>query len=316
MKRVFVSLVFFASTLGAFGARADEVAIVSADQLFADGRRAADANDWPVACAKFARSYELEPSPGALLNLGDCEEHRDRLATAWRHFHKLADQLPDTDERKELATRRAAAVLARAPRLRVSRAHADTPCTVTRDGLVVAEATFGVAVPVDAGAHSLRVSAAGRKPAAYDLVLQDGELRNVEIDVGAVVAKDPPITAVITLPPPAPEPNAPVPRQRIAGWILVGAGATSFLVGLGFAGAALGAEGATKGLCVGSVCRDAGAVANHERAKTLALAADLMLGFGIALAATGVVLVLTAPRSRVAVSLAPWAGGLSLGGTF
>jgi outer membrane protein assembly factor BamD (BamD/ComL family) len=56
-------------------ARADE----SAESLYQQGRDAAQAQNWELACKKFKESHDREPAPGTLLNLGDCEEHQSKL---------------------------------------------------------------------------------------------------------------------------------------------------------------------------------------------------------------------------------------------
>lgn len=98
-------------------ARADGADREAADALFREGRLAADVGNYAVACPKFAESYRLDPAPGTLLNLGDCEENQGELALAQRHFRQLYDELPVADERKAIAGARARAVENRASRL-------------------------------------------------------------------------------------------------------------------------------------------------------------------------------------------------------
>lgn len=312
MRSVLVSLAALALITGAAHVvHASEADVAAADVLFTDGRRAADAGDWNTACAKFSQSYQLDPAPGALLNLGDCEEHRDHLASAWRHFRKLADGLPDTDERKALADRRAADVLGRAPRLKLLVANPSPTVTVTRDGAVVGRASFGVAVPVDAGSHTIVVRGPGLKPATYDVTLRDGETREL-----AVNAVDDTPSATAALAPPPPAASASTSPRAIVGWTILGAGGAGFVLGAVFGGVALSASSASDSLCTDGVCRTMGAVQDHERAKAFALATDITLGFGAALAVTGLVLVLTAPKQGRTVEVRATAGGIGLGGTF
>ncbi|MFO0567610.1 MAG: hypothetical protein U0263_18270 [Polyangiaceae bacterium] len=47
----------------------------AAEALFNAGRDAVKAGDYPTACAKFRESNRLDPAPGTVLNLADCEEH-------------------------------------------------------------------------------------------------------------------------------------------------------------------------------------------------------------------------------------------------
>src|SRR5450631_560862 len=96
-------------------ARADGADPAAADVLFREGRRDADAGNYALACPKFEESFRLDPAPGTLLNLADCEENRGQLTRAWQHFQQLTDELPATDERRPIAIARARALETRAP---------------------------------------------------------------------------------------------------------------------------------------------------------------------------------------------------------
>ncbi len=74
----------------------------SADSLFREGRRAADAGDYTVACVRFEQSYQLEPAAGTLLNWADCEEHRGESSLALQHFKRLEGELSTTDDRRPI----------------------------------------------------------------------------------------------------------------------------------------------------------------------------------------------------------------------
>ena len=86
-----------------------------AETLFREGRVAAEAGNYTVACPKFEESYKLDPAPGTLLNLADCEENRGQLVKAWQHFRLLHDRLPASDDRKVVAAVRAHALEQRLP---------------------------------------------------------------------------------------------------------------------------------------------------------------------------------------------------------
>src|SRR5262245_33924838 len=71
----------------------------AAEALFKEGRAASERRDYDVACAKFRESERMDPAPGTLLNLAECEENRNNLATAWALFEELAQRLPPHHER-------------------------------------------------------------------------------------------------------------------------------------------------------------------------------------------------------------------------
>ena len=62
------------------------VASPAAEKLFRDGKQFMQEGKLAEACEAFRKSQELESRSGTLLNLGDCEEKRGRIATAWELF--------------------------------------------------------------------------------------------------------------------------------------------------------------------------------------------------------------------------------------
>ena len=79
----------------------------AAEALFTEGRKAFDAGDYRIACARFAESQRLDPAVGTLINLAACNEKLDNLALAWEtwqqalraHFlWKDIDQPGETDK--------------------------------------------------------------------------------------------------------------------------------------------------------------------------------------------------------------------------
>jgi tetratricopeptide (TPR) repeat protein len=81
-----------------------------ADALFRDGRALATEGRLAEACERFEASGRLDPSVGALLNLGDCREQLGELAAArdaFRDAAALAASQPGDDAREAEARRRA-----------------------------------------------------------------------------------------------------------------------------------------------------------------------------------------------------------------
>ena len=147
---------------------------VTAEALFLQGRKDADAGLYVLACAEFEESNHLDPTPGALLNLADCEEKRGQLARAWQHFRQLYDELPSSDERRPLAESRALVLEQRTPKLRVVLS-SGPPATVKRDDTVLGLASLGASQPVDPGRHVVVVSSPGRRDQRYDVELAEGQ---------------------------------------------------------------------------------------------------------------------------------------------
>src|SRR5262245_34879408 len=64
----------------------------AARALFEEARKLAKAGDYAAACPKFDAVNRLYPSPGALLNSGDCREHLGLTASAWTQFGEAASE--------------------------------------------------------------------------------------------------------------------------------------------------------------------------------------------------------------------------------
>src|SRR5262249_2654152 len=116
--RAALSLACFVAVLGmAPRARAEGDDRAVAEALFDKGRAALKRGDLDAACAAFEESERLEPAPGTMFNLGDCEEKRGHIAVAWQWFEEASQKLSATDKRRALVVARAAALKARVPEL-------------------------------------------------------------------------------------------------------------------------------------------------------------------------------------------------------
>ena len=289
----------------------------AADALFREGRQAADAGNYAVACPKFEESYRLDPAPGTLLNLGDCEENRGQLARAWRHFRQLYDRLPATDDRRPIADARARAVEARAPKLRIVLT-ATSPASVTRDDVLVARGSLGISVPVEPGRHVVVVTSLGRHEKRYEVSVNEGEDKELSVSSGEPQA-DPGTTApvaVATLPAATAAPVAvqPPPRegsgQRTAAFVVGGVGLATFVTGTIFGVVALSRLSSANAACTGNVCASQDALSQFHGAQSFAIVSDVAIGFGIALIGTAVFLALTAPHGNATSASMPlWMGG-------
>jgi hypothetical protein len=264
-------------TLVARTAHADPADSAKAEALFRQGRAAAEAGNYAVACPKFEESYRLEPAPGTLLNLGDCEENQGQLVRAWQHFRQLHDELPASDRRKSLADRRAKAALVRAPKLRVVLASA-VPATVVRDDAVLDRASLGVRVPVEPGKHVIVVSAAGRRDNHYEVLVGDGEDKEIAVAVGEPDSK-PPVLHREAMHAPSSDGSA----RRTTTIVLGGVGLASVATG-----GALGVFAAAE-------------LANTRPAtqlQTPLVVGTVFIGAGIVLLGTALIVALTGDHSR------------------
>ncbi len=271
---------------------------VTAEALFREGRKDADAGLYARACAEFDESNRLDPAPGTLLNLADCEERRGQLAHAWQHFRQLYDALPPSDERRALAESRALDLERRTPKLRVV-LNGGPPATVKRDDTVLGLASLGASQPVDPGPHVVVVSSPGRRDRRYDVDLAEGQSKDLPVAAGEPLAGDsfapPSATGTGAIEPvAAPEPvhleGGHVPT---AAWVLGGFGAASLVTGAVFGVAALARLGSSNAHCTGNLCASQDGINQFHAAQSFALVADVTVGAGIACIGTAIVLAVT-----------------------
>jgi hypothetical protein len=178
----------------------------AAEALFDQGRDAMKRGDLDTACARFRASDQLDPAAGTRLNLGDCEERRGRVASAWEAFRAALAKMPAGDSRIAVAQARIAALKLRLPWLTLTLAPGAPPGTTVREGdkMLGTAATFGVPLPLDPGVHQLTVLAPGHAPRPMKVTLFEAKV------VSLVVA---PSLAERAAPPPPPHPGR-VPRDE------------------------------------------------------------------------------------------------------
>lgn len=118
------------------------------------------------ACLKFEESQRLGPSSGAAFNVARCSEQSGRTATAWAQYAAAETLAREQGKAKhQQAARRARQRLE--PKLsklviEVPEASRVAGLEIQRDGAPVEPASWGVAVPVDPGAHLVGATAPGR----------------------------------------------------------------------------------------------------------------------------------------------------------
>lgn len=131
-----------------------------AAKLFDEGRAAFKAGDLARACPAFARSYELEPVLGTLLNWAACLEKQEHFATAWLRFNDAIDwaQRTHESEREQFAREHAKALRASVSWLVLS---AGSELEAQVDGKPVRVSATAISLPVELGAHVIEVEQAG-----------------------------------------------------------------------------------------------------------------------------------------------------------
>lgn len=292
---------------------------VLAEALFREGRALMEQEKIPEACAKFAESYRLDRALGTLINLALCHEKEGRTATAWAEFNEAAaEAAAEKDDREPFARKHVAALAAELPRLALAvapEASALSSLEIRLDGAALGRAAWSSPLPIDPGEHEIRATAEGKKPWSAKVTIPKG----AGVTSLSVPALEDLPKANAEEPPPSPAPLSPAePRsgsaQRTLGWVAGGVGVAGLAVGAVFGLRALSLKSERDAHCSsGNLCDQEG-VDKDGDARSAATISTIGFVAGGVLAATGVVLVLTAPKGSTRVGVS--GRGLFVGGTF
>jgi hypothetical protein len=302
----------FAALVSSTAALAQSRDPSAAEALFRSAREAMARGDFANACTRFAESYRLDPAPGTLLNVADCEEKQGKVASSFTHFSEALEGLPKDDFRVAYAHERLRALEPRLPMLTVTVASDSAGASITRDEVELRAGSFGIPLPVDPGTHVLAVHLEGRADTRQEVTVVVGQHVTIELHAGSPTR----VTASTTSEAPTYEPSRAYP---IAAFAIGGAGiATGIVTGLVFKSAV----DTYRQRCDRTGC-EADGMSAASRARTMNVVSPIAFGIGAIGIATETYLLLTskheAPRrAGLAVEpyVAPSLAGLSLSGGF
>ena len=329
-RRVLMACVLAMGAALSLPARAAEPG--QAQALFDQGLADMDAGRFEKACPAIEQSYQLDPSPGTLFTLAECEAKRGRLATAVQHYDEylaLYAKLPREKKAKqgdrERASREAkAALLPQVPEVTVLLPSTMPQGTrVTIDETRLDAASLGSPVRVDPGEHLLTALTPDGAVTDTHVTVGKGEKKTILLELKAA-------RTAAAVPPPAPQPQTPTPPppaepqgpsgQRISAFVVGGLGAAGVLIGAITGGMAIAKKSTVDANCGSGIgmadrraCNQTGFDAANSL-KTLGLVSTIGLAVGAAGVATGVVVFVTEPkrqRSSARVSVEVTALGVS-----
>ncbi len=306
----------------------NESGAAAAESLFQEGRKLMDAKRYSEACPKFAASQKLGPALGTLLNLADCYEKNNQLASAWARFHEaiaLAQRLGRSN-REQTARERADKLEPRLIKLTIlSRSSA---VDVKLDGNPVERGALGTPIPVDAGKHTVEASAKGKKPFSTTIdVTEKVRAPSVEIPVLDEEGKS---EARATAPGGEPPATTPPPEEPKGNWtgrktiavIAFGVGIVGLGVGTYYGLNAQSTWKETLSYCSADYECDEPGIDLAAKAKRFGNYSTYGFIAGGVLVAAGAVLFITAPNPKKTagstgvqrIGFGP--GSIVLGGTF
>lgn len=295
-------------------ARADDRDAAKA--LFDQGVAAMTEKKYDEACPALEKSLALDPYPGTLFALADCEAFRGRAAAAFRRYGEYLEvyaalprdkQLRQGTREKEATSKRAE--LEKAVAIATVTLPADAPAgtAVTLDGAPLAGKDLAAPAVLDPGEHVWTTRAPGGPETEQRVTLEKGEKRAIELEVRPAETQGP-------APPPVAAPSGPSGR-RVAAFVTGGVGVAGLVLGGVTGGLMLAQADAIHAGCKDAeggvaVCTEAGARAGND-AKTFGLVATVGFAAGLALTGAAVVLFATEPRrgkpsaARLGVTVVP-----------
>jgi hypothetical protein len=185
--------------------------IQAARELFVAAEQDEDAKRWPEALEKMRRVAQVRLTAGVRYHVALCEENVGELLAALADYTVAENQAKRENAQDVLALvgPRLTKLNGRVPRITLH-VEADPGDLVVRlDGVVVLKAMWGVAIPVDPGAHRIDATAAGFVPFSRTVPMaeRDNTLVDVEVTTRAAPTPAPPAAT----PPPTTTPSSPAP---------------------------------------------------------------------------------------------------------
>ncbi|AUX38749.1 hypothetical protein SOCE26_001270 [Sorangium cellulosum] len=313
-------------------ASAQPDAVAMAESHFVRGRADMLAGRYQTGCPALAESHRLDPRPGRLFTLAECEARRGRIATAiarYNDYLALYSRMSKAErikqhERYRLSLEQRDALAPLVPHVTLSLPSGAPAGTVVRhDGITLERPSLGVALPVDPGEHVVTTQAPRGPVHEVKFTIEASESRTIHLEVKPPVEEPPPVRSQGpsvkqgVVPPgdrvagPAPAPPAAGPGGRRAVTYVTGGLAVSGLVlgsVTGWMALSESSRAATECSNIGpdvAECSPLGKAAG-DRAKHLGLMSTIGFGAGGVLAGAAVLLLLTEPRPPL-----PHAGAVS-----
>lgn len=277
--------------------------------LFDAGVLQMEAGRYAEACPSIQHSYELDPRPGVLFTLAECQSKWGRIAAAVTRYEEyLTAYATLTPAKKKLQTSRPAAARAQlatlipeVPKLTLTLGTgAPRGTVVERDGHLVPEGSLGASIPVDPGDHLVRISVPGGRLSEIHVKLAKGESRSVELDFPKAPTE--PVT-------PGHDASRGMSGRRLGAFLSGGFGLAGLVLGGAMGAVALAKKGVVDEHCnVGGIpeaCDRQGKAAADELGS-FALASTVGLAAGGALVVLSTVLFVTEPPAPKLAATARW----------
>lgn len=270
-----------------------------AEVLFDQGLAAMQKGHHETACPLLAESYRLDPLPGVLFTLAECEAAWGKAATALLHYQSFTNWLTsldatrraDFDERRKIALEKIAALSLVAPELAIEVSPAaPAALLVKRNEEVVPPSSYGVGKKVDPGEYRVSAELEGTVVWERTYTLLARDRASVEVPWRVSPESDPPERSATPVPMQRPAQPADDLSQRdendvpASVYVVGGIGAAALAAGLVAGGIAWSKKAPMAKNCSGNVCNDIG-----YEAATSAQQAATWSTIGVSVGAAGIV---------------------------
>jgi hypothetical protein len=270
------------------------------------------AGDFKNALVKFREVAAVRQTPNVTYHIAVCLEQLGRWTEALGTYRMTIDSAREEGAQNvaEQADEARQKLEARMPRLQLLRGKGAAGAVVELDGVRIGAASFGVEMPADPGGHRVVATIDGKTVFSQTVVLKEGRLETVTISAKVDEPPPPPTPPVEN-----PKPSPIGPSQR-TGYIFLGAGVTSLVVGGMFVKLRNDTIDQLESQCMGTRC-DPSLEDTSDRGKIYMMAANAFLGVGVISAGIGTVVLMQSNGKSASPSEpvpAPASVGVSLGG--
>lgn len=296
-----------------------------ARRYFQAGLALQKTDDFEAASDAYTTSLEFFPTKSALFNLANCQRAMHRYADAWRSLHRLHEEFSAELEEPMLSNSKAQLEELESLTGLVTVNTEPAGASVNIDGEPQGSTPLAAPLRLEIGRHTVTVALKGHASEERVFKLSPKQSLTLELELAVAAAPEPPVPETPPVATPAsvrPKPaTAKVQRPSTTwltvGWVGVGLGAVGVALGTRTGILALQVDDELSQACAGMHCarQQAGQI---ERLERLSWSANVFIGAGAVLMATGAALVLwpSTDEAPQRVSLSLGLDGLHVGGRF
>jgi len=297
----------------------------TAGALFDKGVTDMQAGRFDSGCPAIEESQRMDPHPGTLFTLAECQAKWGKVASAVAHYQDYVAVVPrlPTDqqarhrERVAMANAQLAKLKPIVPTLTlVLPASAPPGTTVTRNGVLLQGAALGLALPVDPGEYAIVTHLPSGEERSIKLKLALSEAKRVALELPATAPGPAAASTPAESPNAAPSAEKPAEgapptqasgsgRSRAPAYVAGGIGVAGVVLGSVTGILVLGKASTVKNDCNGTTCSSATGVNAADSGKSLAWVSDIGFGVGIVGLTTAAILLLSQPKAEPTARVAP-----------